>query len=165
MEELMTKEELKYLIGEDVDYDAALFGRICDALYERDVPFEELDDIYQLVYTTIVIQGEIENGGFYQYYESATAELLNELGIHFFGVIGAEHTSDLLQEVFDKILDQSNLFKEQYEKIGIQAAFIRANAENEVDIKEYDEYFNRIFAAEHIGQLRADYIKEYFFEG
>jgi|GEM_PF-2832426 len=165
MEELITRAELEDMIKEDIDYDVELFGRICHALYELDIPFDELGDIYQLIYTTIVIQGEIDNGGFYQYYGNSTAEQLNELGVHYFAVISAEHTSDLLQEVFDKIMSQSETFRQEYETIGIQAAFNKANEENqEIDIDEYDEFYNRISAAEQLGKLRMDYIRAYFLE-
>lgn len=164
MEELISREELQYMINEDIDYDVELFGRICHALYELDIPFDELGDIYQLIYATIVIQGEIDNGGFYQYYGNSTAEQLNELGVHYFAVMGAEHTSDLLQEVFDKIMSQSETFRLEYETIGIQEAFNKANEQGEINIDEYDEFYNRISAAEQLGKLRMDYTRAYFLE-
>jgi hypothetical protein len=112
-----------------------------------------------MIYSTFVIEGEICNGGLYQYYGNSTAQEFNEMGIAGFKLIGAHKTADILQKVYKTIFDQSPIFREEYLKIGIQNAFNKANDDfDQIHIEEYDDQFYAAIEKDDITNLRQDYI-------
>lgn len=160
MNQIITKKELEEMISNNIDYDYEIFIKICDFIEHGKVSLLELPKMYQIIYSTCVIEGEICNGGFYQYYSNSTAQEFNEIGIECFAMIGAQKTSNLLKEVFEKIIEQSSTFKADYKIIGIQNAFNKANDKmNEIRIEEYDDKFFELLDIENFKELRLKYIK------
>jgi hypothetical protein len=160
MNQIITKKELEEMIFKNIDYDYEIFQKICDIAEPTKESLQKLPKIYQIIYSTTVIEGEIYNGGFYQYYGNSTAQEFNEIGIESFSMIGAQKTSALLEEVFNKIIEQSQTFKSEYQKNGIQDSFNKASDEmNEIRIEEYDNKFYEIFEKENVKELKLKYIK------
>src|ERR1700712_1171723 len=142
MYSIISKEEINKVIQSQDDCAYDLFLRICDVISSSATSVFQLHELYQMIYSTFVIEGEICNGGFYQYYGNSTAQEFNEMGIAGFKLIGAHKTADVLQKVYKTIFDQSPIFREEYLIVGIQEAFNKANDEfDQIHIEEYDYQF------------------------
>jgi hypothetical protein len=160
MNQIITKNELEEMISKNIDYDYEIFQKICEVVEPTKESLQKLPKICQIIYSTTVIEGEIYNGGFYQYYGNSTAQEYNEIGIESFSLIGAPITAALLKEVFNKIVEQSPTFRSEYEESGIQNSFNKANDEmDEIRIDEYDNKFYEVFEKENIKELKLKYIK------
>jgi Domain of unknown function (DUF4375) len=166
MESIISKEEVNSLIEAGIDYDDEIFSRICEIVDGTVSSLSKIHKLYQMIYTTCVIEGEICNGGFYQYYGNSTAQEFNAIGIECFRMIEAHKTADVLSKAYQAILQQSPIFKEEYGIIGIQDAFNKANDEyNQIDIEEYDERFFRAIEEDDLKKLRLKYIKKAALDG
>lgn len=156
----ISKREVEEMINTGVDYNYEIFYKICDAIDSTKGELETLPEIYQIIYSINAVEGEIYNGGFFQYYSNSTAEVCNKIAIKSFRTIGAIDMANLLQEVFNKILEQSAIFRAEYEIIGIQDAFNKATNEiNDIEISEYDDKFYKIVEKDSYKKLIFDYIK------
>jgi len=162
---VISKEELMDLIIADVDYDYEIFLRIDSLLASSSTPLSQLPKIYQMIYSTTMVEGEIYNGGFYQYYGNPTAEEYNVMGIEGFKLIGAKKTADVLIRAFRTIVDQSSIFKNEHGEIGIQNAFEKASIEyDQIHIEEFNNYFYTAAEEEDIKNSKLNFIKKVAFE-
>jgi len=159
MHSIISKEDITDVIRSQNDCAYELFLRICDKISGSAISLLELHELYRMVYSTFVIEGEVCNGGFYQYYGNSTAQEFNAIGIEGFKLIGAHNTVDILQKVYKTIFDQSAIFREEYLIVGIQNAFNKANDDfDEIHIEEYDEQFYVAIEKDDITNLRQNYI-------
>ena len=126
MPPLISKEEISDIIKSKTDCAYEVFLRICDVSDGTLSPISRLHKLYQMVFSTFAIEGEICNGGFYQYYGNSTAQEFNVMGIDGFRLIGAHKTANVLLNVYKTILEQSPIFRMEYALIGIQHAFNKA---------------------------------------
>ena len=161
MPSLISKEEINDIIKSKTDCAYEVFLRICDISNGTSVTISHLHELYQMVYSTYVIEGEICNGGFYQFYGNSTAQEFNAMGIQGFNVIGAHKTANVLLNAYKTILEQSPVFRMEYALIGIQDAFNKANdVYDQIHIEEYDNQFYSVIEEEDITHLRINYIKK-----
>jgi hypothetical protein len=161
MRPVISKEEVMNLINADVDYDSEIFLRINSVLAASSTPLSQLHRIYQMIYATTMVEAEIYNGGFYQYYGNPTAEEYNIMGIEGFKLIGANKTAEVLTRAFSTIINQSSIFKDEHEVIGIQNAFEKASIEyDQIHIEEFDNYFYEAAEEEDIKNSKLNFIKK-----
>lgn len=166
MVNVISRNEVIALIEAGVDYDSEIFQRIDSTLVSTIIPLSALHPIYQMIYATCLVEGEIYNGGFYQYYGNPTAEECNQMGIEGFKLIGAIKTAEVLINVFNAIIDQSSIFRDEFHTIGIQAAFEKATIEyDQIDIEEYDNCFYKAAESEDIKNTKLNFIKKVAMEG
>lgn len=165
MQSIISKETVKSLIETGVDYDYEIFLRICDIVGDK-TSLLQLHKLYQMIYSTCVVEGEICNGGFYQYYGNSTAQEFNAISIECFNMIGAKKTADVLSEVYKTILSQSSIFREKYTVIGIQDAFnIASDDYDQIHIEEYDDLFYKAIEEDNIKNLKLNYIRQAVLNG
>lgn len=161
MPALISKEDINNIIQSKTDCAYEVFLRISDISDSTAAPISHLHKLYQMAYSTFVIEGEICNGGFYQYYGNSTAQEFNAMGIEGFRLIGAHKTADILRKAYTAIFDQSLVFRQEYLKIGIQDAFNKANDEfDQIHIEEYDDKFYAALEEDGLTNLRLNYIKQ-----
>lgn len=166
MHSVISKDEVISLINSGTDYDSEIFQRIDNVLVTTLLPLSELYPVYQMIYATTLVEGEIYNGGFYQYYGNPTAEEYNIMGIEGFKLIGANKTAEVLTRAFSTIINQSSIFKDEHEVIGIQNAFEKASIEyDQIHIEEFDNYFYAAAEEEDIKNSKLNFIKKVAFEG
>jgi len=156
---LISKEEIGNIIQSKTDCAYEVFLRICDISDSTSASISYLHELYQMVYSTFVIEGEICNGGFYQYYGNSTAQEFNAMGIDGFNLIGAHKTANVLSNAYAMILEQSPVFRKEQTLIGIQNAFNKANdIYDQIHIEEFDNQFYSAIAEEGLTHLRLNYI-------
>lgn len=161
MQKIISKERVIAMIESNIDYDYEIFQIGCDYVDGTRESLMKMPKIYQLIYSTTVIEGEIYNGGLYQYCGNSTAQEFNEMGIEYFKEIGAINTAKSLSEVFSSIINQSQTFRTEYMSIGIQNAFNKASdVMDEIDIEKYDDVLYGIWDKENPKELRLDFIKQ-----
>jgi len=166
MPSLISQEDINDIIKSKTDCAYEVFLKICDVYDGTSLPISQLHKLYQMVFSTFVIEGEICNGGFYQYYGNSTAQEFNVMGIDGFRLIGAHKTADVLLNVYKTILEQSPIFGMEYALIGIQDAFNKANdVYDQIHIEEYDNQFYSLIEEENITHLRINYIKKAALDG
>lgn len=158
---LISKEDINNIIQSKPDCAYEVLLRLYDICDGTAASVSHLHKLYQMVISTFAIEGEICNGGFYQYYGNSTAQEFNEMGIEGFRLIGAHKTADILRKAYNAILDQSPVFRQEYLKIGIQDAFNKANDEfDQIHIEEYDDQFYAALEEDGLTNLRLNYIKQ-----
>lgn len=86
----MTQEEFDYLL-EICDDAFARYGPV----QQGKVPFEELTEIEQVFVCIWSLTGQVDNGGFHQYYFNATGDLATET-VTALNQIGAKQTADIV---------------------------------------------------------------------
>ena len=166
MQSIISMDQINEIIQSKTDCAYEPFLWICEIADGTSASISHLDKLYQMIYSTFVVEAEICNGGFYQYYGNSTAQEFNVLSIEGFRLIGAHKTADVLSIVYRTILEQSPVFRKEYTEIGIQEAFNKANKDfNQIHIEEYDHQFYSAMDDDDIKHLRLNYVKKAVLNG
>ena len=163
MKTLISWSEIGELQKTKRDFAYEIFERVHAYIYAPGIAdslacLKQLPIGYQTIYSTFVAEGEICNGGFYQYYGNSTAQDFNDLATAGFSRIGATTTAAILRLAFGEILSQSPTFRNEYQTIGIQDAFNKAtDIYDEIDI-DFDDNFYTALDSDDVTQRRFDYV-------
>lgn len=161
---LFSKEELSKILASDPHLAQIIVDKAVTFIYEDRKQIKErintLPEGYKTVVSVWAAEGDIRNGGFYQYFGNSTAKEFHQLAVEGMRKIGAPKSASLLEEVFEIVL-RSETFRREYPVVGMQKAFNEANdRKREIKIPEnYDQSF--FDSGEDLGELLNIYIKEY----
>lgn len=155
--ELLTLDEIKE--ANDTEIIETIYDTAMGYISSREDPVKSFSNLpigYQVVFSIVLTQAEIDNGGFYQYFGNGVAEryLFNVLSsykrINAFAIVG------ILEKVWNQII-KSKTFSSNYEKIGIQEAFNEANKQEEINIDEAleDDFYK---SEEETNKLLVEYV-------
>lgn len=143
---------------EDEALEQAIFDNISinmeSGFHDGRESVQSLSSGKRAVYVTWVVEGEVNNGGFNQFYYNASGKLA-DMGEESFKTIGAMKHATLMREanvVYEKIKGRLEKFND-----GTIESFSKSyegNPLNELDDKFYD-----LEESEPIGQLRINFIR------
>ncbi|MCC6484499.1 MAG: DUF4375 domain-containing protein [Armatimonadetes bacterium] len=109
----------------------------------------------RMIYTTINLQAEVENGGFNQYFWNTQGALDNEV-VEDFELIGARHYADLVERAIVQARKEAPM-RERFRRIGTPDAFSRSYEYS--DLGKYDAEFLKLEKQHSLTKMRADYIR------
>ena len=163
MKTLISQQEIEDMRQNKIDFAYEIFERTHNFIHARGIReclarLGSLPVGYRTIYSTLAVEGEICNGGFYQYYGNSTAQDFNDLAIAGFTRIGATTSAAVLRLVFQEILSQSPTFRNEHQTIGVQYAFNKATDDYEEVKIDFDDVFYAAIEDENITQRRLDYI-------
>jgi hypothetical protein len=146
--------------------DDNLEQTIIDNLYAKlkaDTSYEKQYDIIkslsagrQAVFATWGLEGEVNNGGFNQYfYNFASSGQYAEEARDGFKLIGANKLADLTQRAIDMVMKNAKHLSKF--KDGTLESFSKSYEDN--PLNDFDDEFYELDKTENISQLRIKYIK------
>ncbi len=106
-------------------------------------------------YVTWILEAEVNNGGFNQFYFNSSGQLA-DLAEDSFKIIGAVKFADLVKQansVYDDIKDDLEKFND-----GTIESFSKSYEQN--PLNELDDKFYKLYKDEPLGQIRIKYIRE-----
>lgn len=156
--ELLTLDEIKE--ANDTEIIETIYNTAMRYISSRENPVKSFSNLpigYQAVFSIVLTQAEIDNGGFYQYFGNSTAEEYYPFVLSSYKRIGAFAVVDILEKVWGQIT-KSKTFLAKYEKIGIRKAFNEANEKEEINTDETLE--NEFYKSEkEVQNLLLKYIR------
>lgn len=106
-------------------------------------------------YVTWLLEAEVNNGGFNQFYFNSSGQLA-DLAEDSFKIIGAVKFADLVKQansIYDDIKDDLEKFND-----GTIESFSKSYEQN--PLNELDDKFYKLYKDEPLGQIRIEYIRE-----
>ena len=164
-EEYNNRKIYKKLTSEILDSisDDKLEQTIFDNIYEiiGDDYKNELNNVKKLskgqqaFFSTWIIEGEVNNGGFNQFYFNSSGQYskMAEIG---FKTIGAEKFSELTKRA-NKVFFENKERLEEFDD-GTMESFSESYKDN--PLNDLDTEFYKLYESEKIGDLRIKYIRE-----
>ena len=143
----------------DDKLEQAIFDNIYEIIgddYENELNnVKKLSKGQQAFFSTWIIEGEVNNGGFNQFYFNSSGQYaeMAEVG---FKTIGAEKFSELTKRA-NKIYSDNKKRLEEFDD-GTMESFSESYKDN--PLNDLDKEFYELYDAEKIGDLRINYIRE-----
>jgi hypothetical protein len=110
----------------------------------------------QAVFSTMILEGEVDNGGFNQFYFNSSGQYAEIAGIGLKN-IGAEKLSELTQRA-NKVYNENKERLEEFDD-GTMESFSESYKEN--PLNDLDTKFYELSKLEKIADLRIKYIREH----
>jgi hypothetical protein len=172
--ELISKSELLRSLESDIltDAQSLIFDTVHKYVYSKDDEMNierlrTLPECYQIIFDSIVIEGEVYNGGFSQYYTNPTARDHHIQGIDALRKLRAFEMAVIFDRTFDLLKEKCAGFKDSYLNEGIQLAYEKycdSPGEN-LELNEFRECENKFDklnqSVENLNELRFQYIKNH----
>lgn len=143
----------------DENLEQAIIDNI-QAKFERDFSNEEdvvrsLSAGQQAIYVTWILEAEVNNGGFNQFYFNSSGQLA-DLGENAFKTIGAIQFADLVRQA-NTIYDETKADLEKYND-GTIESFSKSYDQN--PLNDLDDKFYKLYEAEPLSQIKVKYIRD-----
>ncbi len=145
----------------DAELEQAILDYVVDQIgedfsREGDV-LRQLPTGMQSIYVTLILQGEVDNGGFNQYFWNTSGSLAVE-AVAGLRLIGAAPHADITERAI-AVYEQEREAMSKYRDRGTIEAFSESN--EHTGLTELDEAFYAADEAESIASLRIRYIREH----
>lgn len=143
--------------AENEDLPQLIFDNLCELVGDYTHEFKIVtswNKSRQAIYLIWVLEGEVNNGGFNQFYFNSSGNF-SELIPDAFKLIGANRFSDLVTRA-------NTTYKLEYEKItayqdGTLEGFSKSYENNPLDV--YDDEFYELYKEENLNDLQIKYIR------
>ncbi len=117
---------------------------------------EELSPGQRALYVTWLVEGEVNNGGFNQFYFNSSGQF-SGMAVDGFRLFGANKFADLMQRAnttYESIKDDLQKFND-----GTIESFSKSYENN--PLSEIDRLFYQIYQEENLSQFRIKYIRSH----
>ena len=143
----------------DENLEQAIIDNI-QTKFKRDFSNEEdivrsLSAGQQAIYVTWILEAEVNNGGFNQFYFNSSGQLA-DLGENAFKTIGAIQFADLVRQA-NTIYDETKADLEKYND-GTIESFSKSYDQN--PLNDLDDKFYKLYEDEPLSQIKVKYIRE-----
>lgn len=142
----------------DEKIEQAIIDYILDIVIKDDwkneyLLIKSLSPGFQYVYSTWILENEVNNGGFNQYFYNSSGQFAEE-AISGFQAFGADGMANILQGAIDTLFDEIDLYRKT-KAAGSLEAFMDSYEESSLDIwdDKFYEYPN------DLSKLRIEYIR------
>lgn len=153
----LTTDQIKKI--KDDDLELAIVDNI-QTKFNKDFSNEEdivrsLSVGQKAVYVTWILEAEVNNGGFNQFYFNSSGQLA-DLGEDSFRIMGAAQFADLVRQanlIYDEIKDDLEKYND-----GTIESFSKSYEQN--PLNELDDKFYKLYKDEPLSQIRIRYIRD-----
>ena len=155
---VLTPEIIKEI--PDIELEQAIFDNIYENIKgDFDNEFEKINELskgQKAFWSTWVIEGEVNNGGFNQFYFNSSGQF-HEMAEIGFKIIGAKKFSQLTKRA-NKIYAENKKRLEEFND-GTLESFSESYKDN--PLNDLDTEFYELYDSEKISDLRIKYIREH----
>lgn len=109
----------------------------------------------QAIYSTYIVEGEVNNGGFNQFYFNSSGQYA-DMAVDGFELLEARKFCDLMKKANDTYLSEFNKITEKQD--GTIEGFSQSYQEN--PLNQYDDEFYTLNEVEEIGNLQVQFIRK-----
>lgn len=143
----------------DEELEQAIFDNISinmegDSTEEKEI-VQALTQGQRAIYVTWIVEGEVNNGGFNQFYFNSSGQLA-DISEEAFKTIGANKFADLVRQanmIYYEIKDNLEKFND-----GTAESFSKSYDEN--PLNDLDDKFYKLYEEEPLSQIKIKYIRD-----
>jgi hypothetical protein len=116
----------------------------------------KLSKSQQAIYVIWLVESEVNNGGFNQFFYNSSREFA-EYMVEAFTTIGAVKFSNLVQQAYETYKREKEKISKQQD--GSSEGFSKSYEKN--PLNKYDDEFYALYKKEDLNQLKIDFIRNY----